>query len=42
VEGIAAAVYKSLLMVHRRRCRFVAKGIDGLLKDANRPSRSKP
>ena len=41
-EGIAAAVGKSLLTVRRWRRRFVAKGVDGLLKDATRPSRVKP
>ena len=41
-EGIAAAVGKSLLTVRRWRRRFVAKGMDGLLKDATRPSRVKP
>ena len=41
-EGIAAAVDKSLLTVRRWRHRFVAKGVDGLLKDATRPSRVKP
>jgi transposase len=41
-EGIAAAVNKSLLTVRRWRRRFVAKGMDGLLKDATRPSRVKP
>src|ERR1700756_3313684 len=41
-EGIAAAVDKSLLTVRRWRRRYVAKGIDGLLKDATRPSRVKP
>src|SRR6201988_5148349 len=41
-EGIAAAVGKSLLTVRRWRRRFVAKGADGLLKDATRPSRIKP
>ena len=41
-EGIAAAVDRSLLTVRRWRRRFVAKGIDGLLKDATRPSRVKP
>src|SRR5476649_716389 len=41
-EGIAAAVDKSLLTVRRWRRRFVAKGMDGLLKDASRPSRVKP
>ena len=41
-EGIAADVDKSLLTVRRWRRRFVAKGMDGLLKDATRPSRVKP
>src|SRR6266513_343834 len=41
-EGIAAAVGKSLLTVRRWRRRDVAKGVDGLLKDATRPSRVKP
>jgi transposase len=41
-EAIAVAVGKSLLTVRRRRHRFVAKGVDGLLKDATRPSRVKP
>jgi transposase len=41
-EGIAAAVGKSLLTVRRWRRRFVAKGVDGLLRDATRPSRVKP
>jgi transposase len=41
-EGIATAVGKSLLTVRRWRRRFVAKGLDGLLKDATRPSRVKP
>ena len=41
-EGISAAVGKSLLTVRRWRRRFVAKGVDGLLKDATRPSRVKP
>src|SRR5450432_2300501 len=41
-KGIAAAVDKSLLTVRRWRRRFVAKGMDGLLKDATRPSRVKP
>jgi transposase len=41
-EGIAAAVGKSLLTVRRWRQRYVAKGVDGLLKDATRPSRVKP
>ena len=41
-EGIAAAVGKSLLTVRRWRRRYVARGVDGLLKDASRPSRVKP
>src|SRR6266700_6343221 len=41
-ERIAAAVDKSLLTVRRWRRRFAAKGMDGLLKDATRPSRVKP
>lgn len=41
-EGIAAAVSKSLLTVRRWRRRFVGKGVEGLLKDATRPSRVKP
>ncbi|MCK1496704.1 helix-turn-helix domain-containing protein [Bradyrhizobium sp. 188] len=41
-EAIAAAVGKSLLTVRRWRHRFAAKGVDGLLKDATRPSRVKP
>jgi transposase len=41
-EGIAAAVSKSLLTVRRWRRRYMAKGVDGLLKDATRPSRVKP
>jgi transposase len=41
-EAIAAAVGKSLLTVRRWRHRFVAKGVDGLLKDTTRPSRVKP
>src|SRR5712691_336496 len=41
-EGIAAAVDKSLLTVRRWRRRYMAKGVDGLLKDATRPSRVKP
>jgi transposase len=40
--GIAAAVGKSLLTVRRWRRRYVAKGVDGLLKDATRPPRRKP
>src|SRR6201997_1491873 len=41
-EGIATAVGKSLLTVRRWRRRYMAKGVDGLLKDATRPSRVKP
>ena len=41
-EGIAAAVGKSLLTVRRWRRRYIVKGVDGLLKDATRPSRVKP
>ena len=41
-EGIASAVGKSLLTVRRWRRRYVAKGVDGLLKDATRRSRVKP
>lgn len=41
-EAIAAAAGKSLLTVRRWRQRYVAKGVDGLLKDATRPSRVKP
>jgi transposase len=41
-EAIAAAVGKSLLTVRRWRRRYVASGVDGLLKDATRPSRVKP
>ena len=40
--AIAAAVGKSLLTVRRWRRRYVVKGVDGLLKDAPRPSRVKP
>src|SRR6202453_4112280 len=41
-EAIAAVVGKSLLTVRRWRRRYVAKGGDGLLKDATRPSRVQP
>ena len=41
-EAIAAAVGKSLLTVRRWRRRYVAAGVEGLLKDATRPSRVKP
>jgi len=40
--GISAAVGKSVLAVRRWRRRYMAKGVDGLLKDATRPSRVKP
>jgi transposase len=41
-EAIAAAVGKSLLTVRRWRRRHSLKGVDGLLKEASRPSRVKP
>jgi len=41
-EAIASAVGKSLLTVRRWRRRYVVKGVDGLLRDATRPSRVKP
>jgi transposase len=41
-EAIAAAVGKSLLTVRRWRRRYVARGVDGLLKDATRPPGRKP
>ena len=41
-EAIAAAVDKSLLTVRRWRRRYAAKGRDGILKDATRPSRVPP
>lgn len=41
-ESIVATVGKSLLTVRRWGRRYVAKGVDGLLKDATRPSRVKP
>ncbi len=41
-EAIAAAVGKSPLTVRRWRRRYMTKGVDGLLKDATRPSRVKP
>jgi transposase len=41
-SAIAAAVDKSVLTVRRWRRRYVAKGVDGLLRDATRPSRVKP
>jgi hypothetical protein len=40
--GDAAAAGKRLLTVRRWRRRYVASGVDGLLKDATRPSRVKP
>lgn len=40
--AIAAATGKSQLTVRRWRRRFLAKGVDGLLKDASRPPRRKP
>jgi transposase len=40
--AIASATGKSQLTVRRWRRRFLAKGIDGLLKDASRPPRRKP
>jgi len=40
--AIATAVGKSLLTVRRWRRRYLAKGVDGLLKDASRPPRRKP
>src|SRR5258707_12623137 len=41
-EAIAAAAAKSLLTVRRWRQRYTAEGVEGLLKDASRPSRVKP
>jgi hypothetical protein len=41
-ERITAAVGKSLLTLRRWRRRYVAKGVNGLLKDATRASRVKP
>ena len=40
--AIAAAVGRSVLTVRRWRRRYVAKGVDGLLRDATRPPRRKP
>jgi transposase len=40
--AIAASVGKSVLTVRRWRRRYTAQGVDGLLKDATRPSRVKP
>jgi transposase len=39
---VAAAVGKSALTVRRWRRRFLAQGVDGLLKDATRPPGKKP
>src|ERR1700690_3926259 len=41
-EAIAAAGGKSLLTVRRWRRRYIAKGVNGLLKDATRPPGRKP
>jgi transposase len=41
-EAIAAGVGKSLLTVRRWRRRYMAKGVDGLLRDATRPPGRKP
>lgn len=41
-EAIAAAAGKSLLTVRRWRRRYIARGVDGLLKDASRPPGRKP
>src|SRR5574340_451452 len=40
--AIARATGKSQLTVRRWRRRFLAKGVEGLLKDASRPPRRKP
>jgi transposase len=40
--AIAEATGKSVLTVRRWRRRFMAKGVDGLLKDATRLARRKP
>lgn len=40
--AIAAETDKSQLTVRRWRRRFLAKGVEGLLKDASRPPRRKP
>ena len=39
---VATRVGKSVLTVRRWRRRYASKGVDGLLKDATRPSRRKP
>ena len=41
-SAIAAAVGKSALTVRRWRRRFLAQGVDGLLRDATRPPGRKP
>jgi transposase len=41
-RAIASTVGKSELTVRRWRRRYLAKGVDGLLKDASRPPRRKP
>ena len=41
-KAIASATGKSQLTVRRWRRRFLAKGVEGLLKDATRPPRRKP
>jgi transposase len=41
-SAIAAATSKSQLTVRRWRRRFLAQGVEGLLKDATRPPRRKP
>jgi transposase len=40
--AIATSAGKSVLTVRRWRRRYVAQGVEGLLKDATRPSRVKP
>jgi transposase len=40
--AIATAVGKSLLTVRRWRRRYIATGVDGLLRDATRPPGRKP
>jgi transposase len=42
-DGLTAvAIAAAALTVRRWRRRYLAKGVDGLLKDATRPSRRKP
>jgi hypothetical protein len=41
-EAVTARVGKSLLTVRHWRRRYAAAGMDGLLKDATRPSRVQP